>query len=151
MATTDVTPNQRRFLAAFRESGNVSAAAKLAAIHRCTHYQWFKTDACYAEAFQVAKQEAADLLEAEAHRRAVEGTLVPVGWYKGQPGGYVREYSDSLLVTLMKASNPYKFGDRLALRGTLATLDYSTLPDEAVARIARGEHPYAVLASLGIR
>ena len=37
---------------------------------------------------------------------------------------------------------------RVEIRGGLATLEMSMLPDEAVARIAAGEHPLAVLAGL---
>ncbi len=36
---------------------------------------------------ELAKEDAADTLEAEACRRAVEGVEKPVGWYKGKPGG----------------------------------------------------------------
>ena len=49
---------------------------------------------------------AADILEAEAYRRALEGREKPVGWYKGKPGGYVREYSDVLLMSLLKGASP---------------------------------------------
>lgn len=71
-----------------------------------------------------------------------------MGWHKGQPGGYVREYSDVLLIFLLKGLKPEKYRDRLELKGTLANLDMDRLPDEAIHRLARGEHPLAVLASL---
>ncbi len=54
----------------------------------------------------MAKEEVADLLEAEAWRRAVEGVEKPVGWYKGKPGGYVREYSDTLLIFPLRGLRP---------------------------------------------
>lgn len=47
---------------------------------------------------------AADLLEAEVHRRAVEGWVEPTGWYKGVPGGYVRRFSDVLLIFKLKGA-----------------------------------------------
>lgn len=34
------------------------------------------------------------------------------------------------------------------IRGGLAAIDVTQLPDEAIARIRAGEHPLAVLASL---
>ena len=51
---------------------------------------------------------AADILEDEVDRRAVEGVEKPVGWHKGKPGGYVREYSDTLLIFLLKGDRPEK-------------------------------------------
>lgn len=47
---------------------------------------------------------AADLLEAEVHRRAVEGWVEPTGWYKDVPGGYVRRFSDVLLIFKLKGA-----------------------------------------------
>ncbi len=87
-----------------------------------------------------------DILEAEAFRRAVEGVEKPVGWYKGEPGGYVREYSDVLLMFQLKALRPEKCRERVDLRGSLAHIDLAQLPDELLARIAGGEHPFSVLA-----
>ena len=70
----------------------------------------------------------------------------PVGWYKGKPGGTVREYSDILLIFLLKALRPEKYRERVDVRGVLAHLDISRLPDELVARPAAGENPISVLA-----
>jgi hypothetical protein len=53
-----------------------------------------------------------------------------------------------LLIFLLKAAFPEKYSDKRELKGTLANIDIARLPDEAVARIAGGEHPYSVLASL---
>ncbi|MEX2527040.1 MAG: hypothetical protein WEA09_05320 [Gemmatimonadota bacterium] len=58
------------------------------------------------------------------------------------------EFSDVLLSLLLKAHSPARFGDRLDLRGTLAKIDVSKLPNEALRRIRDGEHPLQVLASL---
>jgi hypothetical protein len=143
-----VTPQQRAFLAAFRNTGNVRLACEAANVGRSSHYRWLNRDPAYREAFAVAKEEVADLLEAEAYRRAVEGVEKPVGWYKGKPGGYVREYSDTLLIFLLKGLRPEKYGDRVEVRGALANLDLNLLPDEAIDRIADGEPVMAVLASM---
>jgi hypothetical protein len=89
---------------------------------------------------------AADALEAEAIRRAFEGQEEPTGWYKGQPGGYVRRYSDTLLIFLLKGAKPEKYADRMELRGSLANINLDALPDDLLARIANGEHPLSVLA-----
>ncbi len=111
-----------------------------------SHYRW-QSDSDYCEAFDRAKHEAADRLEDEAWRRAVEGVEEPVGWYKGKQGGVVHRYSDTLLIFLMKGLMPERYGDRVEVGGTLANLDVSRLPDDLVERIAAGEHPLAVLAS----
>ncbi len=94
------------------------------------------------------KEDAADTLEAEAYRRAVEGVEKPTGWYRGVAGGVVREYSDSLLMFLLKGIRPDKYKDRVEFKGALASIDLNKLPDELLARIAAGEHPLSVLASV---
>lgn len=140
-------PRQRAFLAAYQETGNVRLACKVARVGRSSHYRWLEEDSPYGEAFDLTKEDAAELLEAEAHRRAVEGVEKPTGWYKGQPGGYVREYSDILLIFLLKGLLPAKYKDRVEVRGGLATIDYAKLTDEQLARISAGEHPLAVLGA----
>ncbi len=70
---------QRAFLAAFQETGNVRRACKLAEVRQSSHYRWLKVDSAYRAAMERARIMAADILEAEAHRRAVEGVEEPVG------------------------------------------------------------------------
>lgn len=48
------------------------------------------------------------------YRRAVEGVETPVGWYKGNPGAYVREYSDTRLMFRL-AARPLARGGPLSL------------------------------------
>ena len=141
-----VHPKRRAFLAAFRETGNVRLACEVAKVGRSSHYRWLEMHPEYRKAFELAKEEAGDILEAEVFRRAVEGVEKPVGWYKGQPGGYVREYSDTLLIFYLKTLRPEKYRERVEMRGTLAHIDLTKLPDHLLARIAAGEHPYSVLA-----
>ena len=108
--------------------------------------QW-REDEQFQEALEIARAMAADTLEDEAWRRAVTGVQRPVGWYKGEVGGYLTEYSDALLIQLLKGHMPSRYTDRVELKGALANLDVSKLPDHLVASIASGEHPMAVLAS----
>jgi hypothetical protein len=75
------------------------------------HYRWLKEDQQYAAEFAAAREEAAQALEDEAVRRANEGTLKPI-FYKGKPAGVVREYSDPLLMFLLKGFRPERFRDR---------------------------------------
>ncbi len=138
---------QRALLVAFLETGNVRRACEVAKVGRSSHYRWLEQHKAYREAFNVAKQCAADLLEAEAYRRAVEGVEEPVGWYKGKPGGVVRKYSDVLLIFLLKGLRPEKYRDRVELHGQLANLDLSRLDDDSLRRIAAGESVWTVLSS----
>ena len=138
-------PKKRAFLAAYRKTGNVRLACTAAQIGRSSHYRWLD-DSDYAEQFEQAKKEAVDVLEAEARRRAVEGWEEPVGWYKGQAGGTVRRYSDTLLIFLLKGAAPRKYRERMEVSGALKGLDFSVMTDEQLSRIKAGEHPYVVLA-----
>ncbi len=139
---------QRAFLAAFREVGMVRLACTTSKVGRSSHYRWLEGDAEYRKAFDMAKMNAADKLEDEAFRRAVEGVEKPTGWYRGIPGGVVREYSDNLLMFILKGLLPEKYGNRVEPRASVASIDLTKLPDHLIARIAAGEHPLSVLASV---
>ena len=64
-----------------------------------------------------AREEAADTLEAEARRRAIEGVEEPV-FHKGERVGTVRKHSDLLLIFLLKGARPQKFRDNYQRAGT---------------------------------
>jgi hypothetical protein len=102
---------KRTFLAAFAETGNISAASRLTGISRQAHYEWMESDPDYPAMFKSADQQAAEALETEARRRAVQGTLKPV-FYKGEECGTVQEYSDTLLIFLLKGAMPEKYSER---------------------------------------
>jgi hypothetical protein len=115
---------QQAFLQAFATCGIVTHAADIAGVSRARHYEWL-LDPEYADAFDQAGQAATDLLVAEARRRATQGTEKAV-MYEGHrcyelkpdpdnPGKYTadmdrpilnREYSDSLLMFLIKKADP---------------------------------------------
>ena len=108
---------------------------------------FWENDAEFQRQLERAHRMAIDVLEDEATRRAVEGCEEPTGWYMGKPGGYVRRYSDTLLIFRLKGELPAKYAERVQMSGGLATLNMEALPDELLERIARGEHPMSVLAS----
>lgn len=103
-----------RFLEAFGKIGIITVAAHQAEIGRTTHYNWLKDDPEYVERFKEKINEAADRLEGEAHRRAVLGVEKPV--FGSLPGvntgsgqiGVIREYSDTLLIVLLKMRGRFK-------------------------------------------
>jgi hypothetical protein len=101
-------PKKKIFLERYRISGNVSDAARVAGISRQTFYEWRERDKKFAELATVAEQEALDLMEHEAWRRAVSGVKKPV-YQSGKKVGVVREYSDVLLIFLLKARDPEKY------------------------------------------
>ena len=105
---------KRTFLAAFAETGNISAASRLTGISRQAHYEWMESDPDYPAMFKSADQQAAEALETEARRRATQGTLKPV-FYKGEECGAVREYSDTLLIFLLKGAMPGKYKDNVSV------------------------------------
>lgn len=114
-----------RFLTELKRMANVSAAAKKAKVPRSTAYDWYKADAVFAAGWDDAIEVAVDSLEQEAWRRARDGTLKPV-FQRGEEVGKVREYSDQLMVTLLKAHKPEKYRERSSTElsgpgGTLLT------------------------------
>jgi hypothetical protein len=96
------------FLTALRKSGNVSAACRSARIGRQRVYERRESDPEFAAAWDVALDEAVDSLESEGWRRARDGTLKPI-FYEGQKCGEIREYSDTLLIFLLKGHRPARF------------------------------------------
>lgn len=106
------TPQKReKFLDGFGKSCNVSKACKLAGIARNSAYLWRDDDKVFATKWNKAIEQAADLLEEEAIRRAKDGVKKPV-YQGGRLVGYVTEYSDTLLIFLLKGAKPQKYAER---------------------------------------
>lgn len=101
------------FLDALAKTGNISKSAKAARISRKRVYELRDAAPDFAEAWNEALETAVDTLEAEAWRRAARGVRKPAGWYQGVPGGYIQEYSDTLLMFLLKGNRPEKYRDNL--------------------------------------
>lgn len=115
---------QEKFLLALSKTANIRAACRAAGINRSTVYYWQEHDTEFSMRFNIANQEANDLLLAAAWERGVKGTEKPVVSMGKQV--YVeklvrnrvekqplmeRVYSDSLLALLMKARMP-EFRDK---------------------------------------
>ena len=88
-------PKQRAFLAAYAKCGNITQAAEVSNVGRRTHYNWMESDPGYVAAFRDACDEAIDVLEAEARRRALAG-------------------SDLLLIFQLKALRPDVYRENVA-------------------------------------
>jgi hypothetical protein len=83
----------------------------MAGIDRGTHYDWLRKDREYRAQFEAATDQAAQALEDEAVRRAYEGVERPV-YQMGKQVGVIREYSDTLLIFLLKGLRPAKYRER---------------------------------------
>ena len=110
---------KRVFLNHLALSANVTSSARVARVERGTVYRWKEQDPVFADAWAQALEEATDILEAEARRRAVEGIEEPIlsrGEIINDPvtGSRLmrRRYSDGLMRFLLKAHRPSRFGER---------------------------------------
>lgn len=93
----------------------MTRAAKAVPMDKKLHYRWLKTSSGYAAAFQRARDEFADMLEAEAIRRAREGALEPV-FYQGEKVGAVRRFSDGLAMFLLRGFRPERYGNKTEIK-----------------------------------
>jgi len=99
------------FLSTFAQTGNFMLSCRAANIGRAASYDYLDRDADgFAARYADAEQEACEALEAEAYRRGVQGIDKPIH-FKGQRVDTVREYSDTLLIFLMKGRMPHKYRD----------------------------------------
>ena len=111
---TKRTPEKEdRFIEALRNgSGVVLDACQEIGIGRRTAYEWREADPDFRARWEEAVEESTDRLEKEAYRRAHDGCEKPI-YHQGAECGRVKEYSDTLLIFLMKGRRPEKYRDRV--------------------------------------
>lgn len=97
-------------LEVLRATANVTKAAQAIGVSRQTAHDWRAQDVQFAKAWDDAINTAMEAAEGELYRRAVEGTLKPV-FYQGGECGEIREYSDTLLMFMLKGHKPEKYRD----------------------------------------
>lgn len=141
------------FLEVFAEVGTVAGAvdelrARDVRVNRRTLYEWRDRDDAFADAWDVASDAAADILEKEARRRAVDGVDDPV-FFEGVEIKTRKRYSDRLLEFLLKGRRPEVFGDRLNIgpRSNVREGEADELLEvlkEIAARKASAPNPNAV-------
>lgn len=103
------------FLDNLAATGVVSEAARAAGFTSYSSlYQLRKSDPEFAEAWTEALDNAADMLELEARRRAVQGVTRVKVIGSGENAQMIDEvhYSDTLLLALLKAKKPSEFAER---------------------------------------
>lgn len=110
------TPEKREpkwrdaFLKALSNSGNVLISCQAARVARKTVYRHRDRFPAFRKRWEDALEDSTDLLEDEARRRAATGIDKPI-YYKGERVDTIKEYSDTLLIFLLKAHRPEKFRD----------------------------------------
>jgi hypothetical protein len=160
--------NYRRFLKELSEGWSVTRAAIAIDVSPNTAYNWRMenppvelVDECgepyldsdgspmtvpFAEAWALAEEAGTDNLEDEAYRRARMGTDRPV-YQGGALAGYVREYSDTLMLALLKGRRPRKFSEKREIYGpgggpiasnvTINPSEFGSLSIEELAKLYR--------------
>lgn len=111
---------RRLFLRTFANRGIVLEGCRAAGVSRSTVDKWREQSEWFEELYCIAIEEAADRIEAEAIRRAVDGYDEPV-IYQGMPTTVVdpvtgeqrqltvRKYSDALMALVLKGARPEKY------------------------------------------
>lgn len=146
----NATPKKRprwakAFLAVLAESGNIRLSCQAADIDRSTAYRLRTSDETFLTEWEQAQEEAADLLEQEARRRAHDGWDEPVFGSMGQGQGsgeigMVRKYSDTLLIFLLKGAKPEKYRERADVRHS-GKVDIGSLSDAELLAITESQGP----------
>ena len=103
------------FLEHLMDCGNVADAARQADL-TIQQVRVFRRNNPKAQAaFEEALDIGTDAIEAELHRRAIQGTLEPV-FYKGRRVNTIRKKSDVLLMFLLKSRRPHIYRDNAPLQ-----------------------------------
>src|SRR3990167_5620358 len=104
------------FLQKLSEYGNVSQAAKSLDINPVYLYKLRREFPELKVIWDRAARIGAKALEDEARRRAYEGVNKPV-FHEGEVCGHIRQYSDTLLIFLLKAHFPEKYRENVSITG----------------------------------
>ena len=99
------------FLAILAKTGVVAEAARACGHTDTSTFQAYRRqDEDFAEAWDHSLEAAAHVLEEEAIRRATEGVMEPV-FYKGEVAGYKVNYSDTLMMFILRGLKPGTYRD----------------------------------------
>lgn len=140
---------KEKFLAILSECASVIESCRQTPLNRATVYRWRHADPEFRKAWDEAVELGTDALEDEAIRRAHKGVRKPV-YQQGRRVGTVREFSDTLLIFMLKARRPSKYKDRghveltgsngapIEIRASPSVDEFKQLPPEERIRLLRG-------------
>ena len=117
----DRAGQQTAFLTAYAASCDVKQGLKAAGITRPQLRKWQEHDAEFSARFHQAEVDAVETLEYEARIRAVAGSkLVRRVYRHGLLYEEIHEWrpSDAMMVKLLQAARPEKYGERLTVTQT---------------------------------
>ena len=123
---------QARFLQTLAETCNVSASCRAAKVSRRTAYRERERSAEFRAGWDEAQEDGVDALELEARRRAIKGTLRPV-FQGGVKVGEIRDYSDTLLIFLLKGARPERYRESFDLQRIAEAIESARLAPEQPA------------------
>jgi len=126
------------FIAALRHTPVVRFALLQAGVSRCTAYTHRAKDAAFAADWEEAIQDGVDMLEMEANRRAAHGVDRPI-YFQGTRIDTVKDFSDNLLMFLLKAYRPEKFRDNFDLT-RLVEAQRGNVPIDPIAKSGAGRN-----------
>lgn len=109
------------FIRTLSNTGNVRVSCSVAKVDRSEVYRRRGFDQGFRDRWDTALDEYVEVLEAELHRRAVQGVeKTKSHFYKGQLVGTdtVREFSDVLLIFRLKALKPDVYRERYEVKQT---------------------------------
>ncbi len=116
------------FLKVLAKTASVSAAAKACGYQDTSTLQAYRRDdEDFAEEWNNALESAANVLEAELIRRAVDGVLEPV-FYKGGVVGHIRKYSDTNLQFALRGMKPDVYRETARGGGLSVNFGIAVLP-----------------------
>ena len=99
------------FIERLKATGNVTLAASGAGVALQHAYRTRNRSKAFRRSWEDALEQAMDLLEGEARRRAT-GIKRDV-WYAGEKVGTKNVYSDTLLMFLLRARRPHLYRDNV--------------------------------------
>ncbi|QXN72395.1 terminase small subunit [Rhodobacter phage RcSimone-Hastad] len=103
------------FIRTLAQTGIVGRSATAAGWPRGYAYTVRQEDPEFAKLWDQAVEFSTDALEEAARVRAVDGISKPV-YQQKELVGYVTEYSDTLLIQLLKAKRPNEFRENVSLQ-----------------------------------
>lgn len=106
-----IPARKRRFLNEFRQSGNLTEAARRAGVHRSTPYRWAEWDSDFKVLMEQAENEAVDRIELVAHNLAT-GKYMRMVVSAGKVLGEEAIYSEKMIEMLLRARRPERYNQK---------------------------------------